>query len=162
MISLCNFEDIAPLSMWINWEVWCYLWSIILCLWPFCLSLEAFRSFSLFLKVKGAQSCLTLGHPMDYAVHGILQVRILEPVAFPFSSGSSWPRNRTRVSCIAGRFFTTWAMREALNPHIFKSYDYELWFGSIFIHCTKDLAYNLANVETHHLGLGSFLVQFLW
>ena len=40
-------------------------------------------------------------------------------------------------------------MREALNPHIFKSYDDELWFGSIFIHCTKDLAYNLANVETH-------------
>ena len=41
--------------------------------------------------------------------------RILEWVAYPFSSGSSWPRNRTGVSCIAGRFFTNWAMREALS-----------------------------------------------
>ena len=39
--------------------------------------------------------------------------RILEWVACPFSSGSSWPRNCTRVSCIAGRFFTNWAIREA-------------------------------------------------
>ena len=46
-------------------------------------------------------------------VHGILQARILEWVAFPFSRGSSWPRNRTGVSCIAGRFFTNWAIREA-------------------------------------------------
>ena len=38
-------------------------------------------------------------------VQGILQARILEWVACPFSSGSSWPRNRTRVSCIAGGFF---------------------------------------------------------
>ena len=87
---------------------------------------------------------------MDYTVHGILQARILEWVAFPFSrwfsqprewtqspasqlnsspaeppgkpkntgaypssSGSSWPRNRTGVSCIAGGFFTNWAIREA-------------------------------------------------
>ena len=39
--------------------------------------------------------------------------RILEWVAYPVSSGSSWPRNRTGVSCIAGRFFTNWAIREA-------------------------------------------------
>ena len=39
--------------------------------------------------------------------------RILEWVAYPFSSGSSQPRNWTRVSCIAGRFFTNWAMKEA-------------------------------------------------
>ena len=38
---------------------------------------------------------------------------ILEWVAYPFSSGSSWPRNWTGVSCIAGGFFTNWAMREA-------------------------------------------------
>ena len=36
--------------------------------------------------------------------------RILEWVAYPFSSGSSWPRNRTRISCISGRFFTNWAI----------------------------------------------------
>ena len=40
--------------------------------------------------------------------------RILEWVAYPFSRGSSQPRNLTRVSCIAGGFFTNWAMREAL------------------------------------------------
>ena len=39
--------------------------------------------------------------------------RILEWVAHPFSSGSSWPRNQTRVSCIAGEFFTNWAIRKA-------------------------------------------------
>ena len=39
--------------------------------------------------------------------------RILEWVAYPFSSGSSQSRNRTGVSCIAGGFFTNWAMREA-------------------------------------------------
>ena len=38
--------------------------------------------------------------------------RILEWVAYPFSSRSSWPRNRTEVSCIAGGFFTNWAIRE--------------------------------------------------
>ena len=43
------------------------------------------------------------------SVHGILQARILEWVAIPFSRGSSWPRDRTRVSRIAGRFFTIWA-----------------------------------------------------
>ena len=89
---------------------------------------------------------------MDYIVHGILQARILEWVAFPFSRGSqglnpgllhcrwvlyqlshkgsprvlewvvypfssrsSWPRNQTGVSCIAGRFFTNWSLREWLT-----------------------------------------------
>ena len=39
--------------------------------------------------------------------------RILEWVAYPLSRGSFWPRNPTRVSCTAGRFFTNWAIREA-------------------------------------------------
>ena len=39
-------------------------------------------------------------------IHGILQAKILEWVAFPFSRGSSQPRDRTQVSHIAGRFFT--------------------------------------------------------
>ena len=64
-------------------------------------------------EVKVAQSCLTLCDPMDYTAHGILQARILEWVAYPFSRGSSWPRNWTQVSCIAGGFFTNWAIREA-------------------------------------------------
>ena len=41
--------------------------------------------------------------------------RILQWVAYPFSSSSSWPRNWTGVSCIAGRFFTSWATRAALK-----------------------------------------------
>ena len=52
------------------------------------------------------QSCLTLCDPMHYTIHGILQTRIREWVAFPFSRGSSQPRDRTQVSCIAGGFFT--------------------------------------------------------
>ena len=44
--------------------------------------------------------------PPGSSVHGILQARILEWVAISISRESSWPRDRTRVSCIAGRFFT--------------------------------------------------------
>ena len=54
--------------------------------------------------VKVAQLCPTLCDPMDYTVHGILQARILQWVAFPFSRGSSQPRDQTQVSCIACRF----------------------------------------------------------
>ena len=58
---------------------------------------------------------------MDYSppgpsVHGIFQARILEQVTISFSRGSSWPRDRTQISgvfCIAGGFFTDWAIREA-------------------------------------------------
>ena len=101
------------------------------------------------MKVKVTQLCPTLCDPMDYTVLGILQARILESVAFPFSrassqprdqtqaphcrqilyqlshkgsprilqsvaysfsNGSSRPKNQTRVSCIAGKFFTNWAI----------------------------------------------------
>ena len=48
-----------------------------------------------------------------YTVHGILQARILEWVAVPFSRESCQPMDRTQVSRIACRFFTSWAMREA-------------------------------------------------
>ena len=51
--------------------------------------------------------------PMDYRVHGILQARIQEWVAYPFSSGSSPPRNWTGISCIASGFFTNWTTGEA-------------------------------------------------
>ena len=58
------------------------------------------------VKVKVAQLCPTLCDPTDYTVRGILQARILEWVAFPFSRGSSQPRDQTQVSHIAGGFFT--------------------------------------------------------
>ena len=65
------------------------------------------------MMMKVAQLCPTLCNPMFYTVHGILQARILELVAFSFSKGSSQTRDRTQVSHIAGRFFTSWATREA-------------------------------------------------
>ena len=59
-----------------------------------------------------AQTCLTLCDHMDCSplgssVYGSLQARILKWVSMPSSRGSSQPRDRTRVSCITGRFFTT-------------------------------------------------------
>ena len=59
------------------------------------------------MKVKVAQSCPTLCEHMDYTVHGILEARILEWVAFPVSRGSTQPNDQSQVSCIAGRFFTS-------------------------------------------------------
>ena len=59
------------------------------------------------VKVKVAQLCPTLCDPMDYTVHGILHARILEWVAFPFSGGSSQPRDQNQLFHIAGGFFTS-------------------------------------------------------
>ena len=66
------------------------------------------------LKVKLliAQLFPTFCDPTDYSVHEILQARILEWVSISFSRGSSWPRDWTQVSQIAGRFFTIWDTRE--------------------------------------------------
>ena len=57
-------------------------------------------------------SCVWLFATPWTRVHGILQARILEWVTFPFSRGSFKPRDRTQVSCIAGRIFPSWAIRE--------------------------------------------------
>ena len=65
--------------------------------------------------MKVAQLCPILCNPMNYTVHGILQARMLEWVAFPFSRESSQPRDRTQVSHIAGGFLTSWATRETLE-----------------------------------------------
>ena len=65
------------------------------------------------------QSCPTVCDPMNCSlqrpsVHGIFQARVLEWVVISFSRGSSWPRDQTRVSCIVGRRFTIWAIREEM------------------------------------------------
>ena len=70
------------------------------------------------LKVLVAQSCLDSSWPHGCtlpgsSVPGILQARILEWVAIPFSRGSSQPQGQTRVSYIAGRFLTIWATRKS-------------------------------------------------
>ena len=60
--------------------------------------------------------CSTLATPWTLpgsSVHGIFQARVQEWVAIFFSGGSSWPRDRTQASCIASRYFTDWATREA-------------------------------------------------
>ena len=69
--------------------------------------------------------------PMDYTVHGILQARILEWVAFPFSRRSSQPRDWTQVSHIEGRFFTSWATREAQSNNMDLNY-FTNFFLSVF------------------------------
>ena len=61
-------------------------------------------------------SHVRLCDPMDcslpgFSVHGVFQARVLLWGAIAFSRGSSWPRDRTQVSCIAGRCFTLWAVR---------------------------------------------------
>ena len=98
-----------------GWEKW--FWALRL----FSQSLTGVTMVKVQGKVKVAQSCMTLCDPMDYTAHEILQARILEWVAFPFSRGSSQPRDRTQVSHIAGRVFTSWATREALTTVQFSS-----------------------------------------
>ena len=79
-----------------------------------------FREFQTYLKESEsevAQSCLTLCNLVDCSlpgssVHGIFQARVLEWVAISFSRGFSWTGDQTRVSRIAGRYFTIWATRE--------------------------------------------------
>ena len=99
-------------QLWICQDVWVFL--------PFlqlsqttCVYVPHQLNLTMKVKVKVTQSCPTLCIPTDYTVHGILQARILEWVAFPFSRRSSQPRDRNLVSCIACRFFTCWATWEA-------------------------------------------------
>ena len=91
---------------------------------------EILRNFSRLMETKSKKvkslSRVQLCNPVDCSppgssIHGIFQAKVLEWVAISFSRGSSWPRNQTEVSCIAGRCFTIWATREA--PWRLKRYD---------------------------------------
>ena len=84
-----------------------------LCLYLLDMNLDYWKAWVLKDELKVTQSCPALCDPMVYAVHGILQARILEWVAIPSSRGSSRPKDQTQVSCIARGFFTVWASREA-------------------------------------------------
>ena len=84
--------------------------------WP---PYNPFRLISWWSEVKVAQSCLTLCDsvncgPPGSSVHGILQARIWEWVAIPFSR-SSWPRNETWVPFILGTFFTIWSTSKLIK-----------------------------------------------
>ena len=104
-----------PLTVWITincgkfWKRWEYhtTWPAS---WDICIQIRKWNEVT--------QSCLTLCDPMDgnlsgSVVHGIFQARILEWAAISFSRGSSQPRDRTWVFCIADSRFTVWATREA-------------------------------------------------
>ena len=77
---------------------------------------------------------------MDYTVHGIIQARIQEWVAFLFSRGSPQPRDQTQVSRIVGRFFTNWATRKTKNSGV-GSLSFLQWifltqeFNQGLVHC---------------------------
>ena len=78
--------------------------------------------------------------PPGSSVHGILQARILECIAIPFSRESSQPRGWTWVSCLAGRFFTVWA---SSNAHLSWSSLIIVWYHVVHIvwclQCCKSL-----------------------
>ena len=83
--------------------------------WSACLILAKMSLLTLCVCVSrsvmsdSATPCL-----LSSSVRGIPQARILEWVAMPSSRRSSWPKDQTRASFIAGRFFTIWVTREAL------------------------------------------------
>ena len=76
------------------------------------------------------------GNSLGVGCHFLLQARILEWVTFPFSRGSSQPRDLTQVSCTAGRFFTSWVTREAPGYGVFLEMDYCWWNSKkLFLWC---------------------------
>ena len=79
--------------------------------------------------------------------HGILQARILEWVAFPFSKGSSQTRDRTRVSCIVGRLSGK-HKSFALSPLSFQLRTFRLWDWSA-AYCAKEAPVNLGFYNIH-------------
>ena len=109
------------------------------------------------------QLCPTLWDPMDWSppgcsVHGILQARILEWVAIPFSRGSSQPRDQkyaSYVSCIAGRFFTTNSTREGQSRYSGASsiLFYIYWMDSAAspFFCSNHLEENSIHQTSHRL-----------
>ena len=84
--------------------------------WKPRLLVSFIRNCLRYLEVKWKSlSCVRLFVTLwtVYTVYGILQARILESVVIPFSRGFSQPKDWTQVSCIAGGFFNSWAIREA-------------------------------------------------
>ena len=105
---------------------------VFICLWVcFCFINKfiyiIFWRFYLFVCVFVTQSCPTL-----CSTHGILQARILECVAIPFSRGAAQPRELTQVSHMAGDFFIIWTTREAQDT-IYKLYHMIVDFLTSFI-----------------------------
>ena len=117
----------------------------------------------MWLCVLAPQSRLTDCDPMDYmlpssSAHGILQVRILEWVAIPFSRVSFQPRDQTRVSCIAGRLFTLWATMFDLTSILVRQILVR-WLTSIHIYIgTSQFVYSFTSWWTFQL-LSAFMIM---
>ena len=136
MFSLAKICEKAKLSAWFFFSV-----SWVAC---FAFNLTKFYVLSVWVVLLGGVLIfLCVSHsivsnslwphglysPLGASVHGILQGRILEWVAMPFSRGSSRPRDWTQLSRIAGRLFTYWATKEVIfvyvhfkKLHLFTSY----------------------------------------
>ena len=92
------------------------------------------------------------------SVHGILQARILEWVAVPFSrNGSSQSRDQTQVSHIGGRFFTVWATREAQRVRNYNPQNQD--FLKIWLRCPWNSPGKNTGVGSHFLHQEIFLTQ---
>ena len=96
------------------------------------------------VKVKVAQSYLSLCDPMDYIVHRLLHARILEWVAVPFSKGSFQTRNQTQVSGIVGWLFTSWATGKPKNtgvdgPSLLQQFFLTQELNQSLLHCKQFL-----------------------
>ena len=94
------------------------------------------------------QWCPPLCDPIDYTVHGILQARILEWVTFPFSKGSSQPRDWNQVFLSVGGFFTSWATREFQ----------ECWKSSLFPWLEWSLPWWPPHLFSGHIPLCSLYI----
>ena len=122
VVSHCGFDlHFSAKWCWASFHVpvdhlFIFVQLQILCLflnWTFCFVLFFYRV----VWVPCPLCSLKVNHmdcsPTGSSAHGILQVRILEWVAFTFSRESSQPRDRSQIFCTVGRFFTIWATREA-------------------------------------------------
>ena len=122
------------------------------------------------VKVKVTQLCPTLCDPVDYTVHGILQARILEWVAFPFFRGSSQSMDRTQVSHIAGGFFTSWALvcdsghKEVCWKHFEWCQEHQknaplfletlsVIHNQFYLFMGRHILHMLSNLKSYHLGM---------
>ena len=108
-------------------------------------------------SIQRSNSGLPLFRRILYQLSHKGSPRLLERVAYPFSSGSSQPRNWTRVSCIAGGFFTNWAIRETLKEfEDFLNYQNITILHRIFNNCYNKIRKLSSG---HRTGKGQFSFQ---
>ena len=107
-------------SLWPPWNVTCQASLSMGILQARILKLVACPSTRDLLNTESNRGLLHSGKILYYLSHQG-SPWILEWIAYPFPRGSSWPWNQTGVSCIADRFFTSWAIREAPAEHLLQN-----------------------------------------